>query len=559
MDEDIGITKLSEEKEAILDRLIDILRRDNKLTEDKGNELKDTIILANLTEEGLNELLSNMETEANVRIGIKTGLKIKKWRKIIFYLLTAGLSVATIEYFVPGSLYTLLLKCVDVFNISKSIGITNKAIMESISEKISEQISEPMVSSVMLSRIGEGAKIAATSAFELAFVVTARIANLCSGAVCGIANSLTMDNLNFATDLAVNTVIVKKGTDLLNNINRFFNGEYDNEIALIIDENKMKTGFDQAIEMIKINIRDSLNDMNTINQEYYKDNYIPSSKGVDIDTNKIVYKKLEEVIKMIVNRGYKLTDIISELSMMGEQETPEKNNMYEKSMVEKYGVEVVAIWNISTKKNTLKRSETFTKQNIEKPPKLERSYTFPSNSALRPESIKEFNKQFEGTKRSFGMLDPYDSSDTEEDDVLIEDFSNASEKRDVFIYDILGSSFNKGRRELGNIGFQIRKMKLPKEKQYEYLELIKSSPQDTIKYIQSRFQDNPRYAEQVEDVADIIREDIQSMEDVAGGKKSRRHRRGKKRRVVKGTQKRRRIHRRKTQKGKKKRYTKKRH
>jgi hypothetical protein len=245
--------------------------------------------------------------------------------------------------------------------------------------------------------------------------------------------------------------------------------------------------------------------------------------------------------------------------MMGEQETPEKNNMYEKSMVEKYGVEVVAIWNISTKKNTLKRSETFTKQNIEKPPKLERSYTFPSNSALRPESIKEFNKQFEGTKRSFGMLDPYDSSDTEADDVLIEDFSNASEKRDVFIYDILGSSFNKGRRELGNIGFQIRKMRLPKEKQYEYLELIKSSPQDTIKYIQSRFQDNPRYAEQVEDVADIIREDIQSMEDVAGGKKSRRHRRGKKRRVVKGTQKRRRIHRRKTQKGKKKRYTKKRH
>jgi hypothetical protein len=555
MDEDIGITKLSQEKEAILDRLIDILRRDNKLTEDKGNELKDTIILANLTEDGLNELLSNMETEANVRIGINTGLKIKKWRKIIFYLLTAGLSVATIEYFVPGTLYTLLLKCVDVFNISKSIGITNKAIMESISEKISK----PMVSSVMLSGIGEGAKIAATSAFELAFVVTARIANLCSDAVCGIANRLTMDNLNFATDLAVNTVIVKKGTDLLNNINRFFNGEYDNEIALIIDENKMKRGFDQAIEMIKMNIRDSLNDMNTINQEYYKDNYIPSSKGVDIDTNKIVYKKLEEVIKMIVNRGYKLTDIISELSMMGEQETPEKNNMYEKSMVEKYGVEVVAIWNISTKKNTLKRSETFTKQNIEKPPKLERSYTFPSNSALRPESIKEFNKQFEGTKRSFGMLDPYDSSDTEEDDVLIEDFSNASEKRDVFIYDILGSSFNKGRRELGNIGFQIRKMKLPKEKQYEYLELIKSSPQDTIKYIQSRFQDNPRYAEQVEDVADIIREDIQSMEDVAGGKKSRRHRRGKKRRVVKGTQKRRRIHRRKTQKGKKKRYTKKRH
>jgi hypothetical protein len=541
-----------------IQQVISILVEQGIMTSDEADQFMQTITSnPNLSDADLNGIILDLAKMANIPVGSPTIEKVERWRKIIIGVLIAGISLNTIEAFIPGIYYTLYENISITIKTLLEAGYNNQQINDAIKNPLSIIPPIPNTSRLMTNL---------TNGLKNGFYIAASIATACLHIICSstqtITEELTIDNMKFTAKLAGFLVGQKSISYAIN----FLRGDYDNEIVRFIDSGKIQEAFgtvNNSIRDIKKSIKgtfiQSTIDVDAMKLGITWTNLLPDRR-MEPSTTQTINNQIEKTVEEIFSDPMILQEISKKQfldDMLNIFKAEDKKIALEKfkstySPIISPGIFRLLELLFADPHKLIPGRKGFS-QMMENPPRR----SFDDRSASLPESI--FEQAYPGsttvrhnTKSNITRFDVFVEKERLKDTGLLPEIvlgthqpitqqDNTPVNR--FVYDVLIMPIDENRT--GNIYTAIQKV-FPDPRVQDQI----------INFIQRRQKldyEDIDYAGDVDRVSEIVRDVIKSgkvdlLQTLAGGRRYKKSRQYKKRRT---TQRQRRVKGRRTRKGKK--------
>lgn len=441
-------------------RKFDKIVRDLNITGNDRDQLHDAIFNSGLTHDEIEIMLSNFELEINHGKWMDinyTITQVRIWRKFILLALMGGLAFNILNRFVPDLLFTLLLKCEDIVKIAPQIGVTLAVKSgEIVANNVKRNVSNIIEETNLVYNI-----------FGYAFSLAAKITTVC---VSGVYKLLTIDNLEFALDIAAATgqyQIMKK----------FLEGGYDENIArIIINAPQMASDIRDATMLCAINSAENINASRRKVLTHFPRDFVPD-RDLDVGVEDYIREhfkqsiaKFRELKKNDNDINNTLPHILQNLSYLGISD--DRRN----SLIRQYGPSIVALWDLYTRHRAVKERVSVSQERGSKTKRKRDSRI--SKSLPRDVGPDKFHpgrtryeRRDQGNDQDF-FFGPQGQNNNKVN--LIDAFKHTDERNaeNALVHDVLGQLFDPSNPAGGNIFTNIINMRLSERIQTDLLNII---------------------------------------------------------------------------------------
>lgn len=221
---------------------------DGIMEEAEADELINTINRAGLSPDDMSALIQDISNEAGIPAISATQVKVEVWRKTIIKIMLLGMAAATIDMYIPGIYYTLYETLSITISSLLSAGYNNQQIRDLISNPI------PSIPSIP-NKLGMMTSLA--NVFNRGFLIAATITASCLSMVCDLmqttTEALTIDNMKLTAKLAAQ-LAVPSGISYAFQVLR---GDFDAKIAELIDKKTVQQILKRGSNKVK-NVKDTI-------------------------------------------------------------------------------------------------------------------------------------------------------------------------------------------------------------------------------------------------------------------------------------------------------------